>query len=160
MKRHQLAAVIAAVVLTTGGLLAYGNGPMNGQGCPEGKPGMGMMQKGGMDRGDGMIKRVLFSLDLSDAQKESIEKLMVERRYKMKSLRDEEGMPMEALSDAVSEKGFDKAAFIKKATARQEAALAIRADFMAKMIEVLDAKQRIALKEKLAQMPAKGMKRP
>ena len=81
-----MAALLTAALLTTGGLMAYGGGPGNGCSQKNGQ-GMGMMQQRGMENPrEGMMMQSIMALDLSDTQRESIEKLMVEKRYKMRAV--------------------------------------------------------------------------
>ena len=156
MKRNQMIAIAAAAVLTSGGLWAYG-GP--GQGCPQnGGYGKGMMQPdrmGQQDPRDGMLTGIVFSLDLNDAQRESIEKLMVERRYKMRELY-KNSSPMAALKAALSEKGFDKSVYLEGAKAKRETMMELRAEYLVKMVDILEPKQRLELKKKLEEMPQWG----
>jgi len=90
---------------------------------------------------------MLFSLDLSDAQKEKIEKLMVENRYKMKGLwRDTRG---DALKAAVRDDGFDKKTYIKRSEERAKKRAEAMAEHLEKVMAVLTKEQRKALQEKV-----------
>ena len=140
-----------AGTLLSGALFAYdknqGYGPGNGPGCKNG-PVPGKMMSGERAAGHGgMVMGMLFSLDLSDKQKEAIEKLMVENRYKMKGLwQDTRG---DALKAALSDDGFDKKAYIKLSKERAEKRAEAMAEHLEKVMAVLTKEQKKALKEKV-----------
>lgn len=133
---------LAAGALLSGTLYAddyRGYGP----GCKKGE----FQGKPFRDKRGGMLMGALFSLDLSDKQKETIEKLMVENRYKMKGLwRDTRG---DALKEALQDDGFDTKTYIKLSNARAEKRAGVMAEHLEKVVAVLTKAQRKALKEKL-----------
>jgi Spy/CpxP family protein refolding chaperone len=141
------AAVLAMMGLLAGSAMAYGGGKGYGPGCPQ-TMGCGMNERGGM-------MRTLFELDLSDTQKEQIEKLMVEQRYAMKGQRG--GMRDAALAGAISEKGFDRAAYLKSAAERAKTRAELRAGHLEKVVALLTKEQRTAFKAALEKLPESPM---
>ena len=136
---------VAAGTLLNGALYAdddRGYGP----GCKDGAYHGKMMEEGRDGRG-GMIMGAIFSLDLSDKQKETIEKLMVENRYRMKAIwQDSRG---DALKEGLNDDGFDKKAYIKRSMERAEKRAEMMAGHLEKVVAVLTKEQRKALKEKV-----------
>ena len=146
----QMLVVTLAGSLLGGALYAYDNdrgfGPGNSPGCKSGSY-QGKKFADGRNGHGGMIMGMLFSLDLSDSQKETIEKLMVENRYKMKGLwQDTRG---EALKAALGDSGFDKKAYIKLSKERAEKRAEVMAEHLEKVTAVLTKEQRKALREKV-----------
>lgn len=134
---------LLAGALTSGTLYADDDYRGYGQGCKKGE----FQGKPFRDSRGGMVMGLLFSLELSDKQKETIEKLMVENRYKMKGFR--QGSRGDALKAALTDDGFDKAAYIKTSKERAGQRAEARAEHLEKVMAVLTEAQRKALKEKL-----------
>lgn len=115
-----------------------------------------LMAFGSDHRGKGFgskppMAKILKQLDLSDEQKIALKELRVTQKSQRESFIEE----MRANSDmsvVFTEQGFDKAAFISKATERFQKRITARADFMEKIYAILDENQRAELINKMQEM--------
>lgn len=143
MKRVRWILLSAATATLLGGVLhadesyrGYGSGYKHGE--FQGKP--------FRDKRGGMMG-MLFSLDLSDTQKEKIEKLMVENRYRMKGLWQD--TRQDALNAALEDDGFNKKSYIEASKTRAAKRAEAMAEHLEKVMAVLTTAQRKALKAKI-----------
>ncbi len=146
---------LAALILAGSPLLAGGMNPA----CPMNNGGMQKMRS----MPDGMhpqpLSRALEQMELSEEQEQKLDALQNTFREQMMSQRGNRGNRGASLSDAISEKGFDTAAFIAASKVQSEARDAMRASHLAQIVDVLTPAQRVELKKILASMPQMGKKR-
>jgi len=158
MKRTIL-TLATLVALGTTGAFAYG---MNGncQGMPS--DGMSMMQGGGMggqgmmngNKGGMMMGMPMFQqLDLTDDQRHKLAVLQSEMKLEMTKLRDPKMMTK--MQDLMSGESFNKKEFIKLHTEMHEKMVAVQADHMEKVFNILTKEQRAELKTLMSQKPSR-----
>ena len=142
------------VALGTTSAFAFGSGNCQGM-----QPEMGMMQGGGMG-GQGMMMRggkggmgMLQQLNLSDDQRHKLAVLHSEMKLEMTKLRDPKMMTK--MQDLMSGESFNKKEFIKLHSESHEKMLALQADHMEKVFNLLTKEQRAELKTLMAQKPQK-----
>ena len=142
------------VALGTTSAFAFGGGSCQGM-----QPEMGMMQGGGMG-GQGMMMRggkggmgMLQQLNLSDDQRHKLAVLHSEMKLEMTKLRDPKMMTK--MQDLMSGESFNKKEFIKLHSETHEKMLALQADHMEKVFNLLTKEQRAELKTLMAQKPQK-----
>ena len=153
MKRTIL-TLATLVALGTTGAFAYG---MSGN-CQEMQPGMGMnggkmMLGQGMRgaKGDMMGIPMLEKLNLTDDQEHKLDVLRSEFKLEMTKLRDPKMMTK--MQDLMSGESFNKKEFIKLNTEMHEKMVAVQADHMEKVFNILTKEQRAELKTLMSQKP-------
>ncbi len=157
--KKTLLSIVALVALGTS-VYAF-----NGTNCGNMQPGMGMMQgspmAGGMmmqgGRG-GMGFPMLQQLNLSDDQRYKLGILQGEFKLEMAKLRDPKMMAK--MQDIISGDTFNKKEFIKLHNEMHEKMLALQADHMEKVFNLLTKEQRAELKKLMAQRPQRPMMMP
>jgi protein CpxP len=140
MKTLKVLTIIAITGLA--GTVAANACPSNGQNkqiCKKQK----ICQKNKGHRGD--MKEIFQKLDLTDAQKSVMRENRQDMREKMKGKRSQrkDKRGMENMSEFVSANGFDKQAFIAKATQRSQAMIEMRANRFEKTMNILTPEQRV-----------------
>lgn len=154
MKRTIL-TLATLVALGTTGAYAYG---MNGN-CQEMQQGMNMnggkmMPGQGMrgGRGDMMMGvPMLEKLNLTDDQEHKLDVLRSEFKLEMTKLRDPKMMTK--MQDLMSGESFNKKEFIKLNNEMHEKMVAVQADHMEKVFNILTKEQRAELKTLMSQKP-------
>lgn len=132
-----ITAALVALLMSAAGAAAFD--------CD--KRGYGANGPRGCGQGDGrMITGAVYELDLSDTQREAIEKLAVEHRYAMKPVWS--GM-QEELAETVTPKGLDREAFVRIEKERAAKRAELKAEYMEKVVALLTKEQREELKEKI-----------
>ncbi|ACZ11599.1 Spy/CpxP family protein refolding chaperone [Sulfurospirillum deleyianum] len=147
------------VALGTSSAFAFGGGcqPMQGNG-------MGMNAERGMQHGGkgggmmGMPLMMLDQLNLSDDQRHKLAILRSEMRLEMTKLRDPKMRTK--MQDLMSAESFDKKAFVKMHNEMHEKMLALQADHMEKVFNVLTKEQRLELKKVMNERPMRPMGKP
>lgn len=140
------------VALGTTSAFAYSGG--NCQGMQS--DGMGMMQGGGMG-GQGMMHGnkggmgMVEQLNLTDDQRHKLAVLKSEMKLEMTKLHDPKMMTK--MQDLMTGESFNKKEFIKLHTETHEKMLALQADHMEKVFNLLTKEQRAELKTLMAQKP-------
>jgi Spy/CpxP family protein refolding chaperone len=144
------------VALGTTSAFAFGGGNCQGmqsemgmmQGCGMMQGQQGMMMHGGKG-GMGMFQQ----LNLTDDQRHKLEVLHSEMKLEMTKLRD----PKMAIKmqDMMSGDSFNKKEFIKMHNEMHEKMVALQADHMEKVFNILTKEQRAELKTLMAQKPQK-----
>ena len=145
------------VALGTTSAFAFGGGQ-----CQNMQSGMGMMQggcgmggSGMMMGGKGGMMPQLMQLNLTDDQRHKLAVLQSEMKLEMTKIRDPKMMTkMQELKSADS---FNKKEFIKIHNEMHEKMLALQADHMEKVFNLLTKEQRAELKTLMAQKPQKPM---
>ncbi|AOO64512.1 Spy/CpxP family protein refolding chaperone [Sulfurospirillum halorespirans] len=144
------------VALGTTGAFAYG---MSGN-CQEMQPGMGMnggkmMLGQGMRgaKGDMMGIPMLEKLNLTDDQEHKLDVLRSEFKLEMTKLRDPKMMTK--MQDLMSGESFNKKEFIKLNNEMHEKMVAVQADHMEKVFNILTKEQRAELKTLMSQKPSR-----
>jgi Spy/CpxP family protein refolding chaperone len=145
------------VALGTTGAFAYG---MSGN-CQEMQPGMGMnggkmMPAQGMrgGRSDMMMGMPMFEkLNLTDDQEHKLDVLRSEFKLEMTKLRDPKMMTK--MQDLMSGESFNKKEFIKLNNEMHEKMVAVQADHMEKVFNILTKEQRAELKTLMSQKPSR-----
>jgi Spy/CpxP family protein refolding chaperone len=122
-------------------------GMMQG-GCGMGGSGMMMGGKGGM-------MPQLMQLNLTDDQRHKLAVLQSEMKLEMTKIRDPKMMTK--MQDLMSSDSFNKKEFIKIHNEMHEKMLALQADHMEKVFNLLTKEQRAELKTLMAQKPQKPM---
>jgi len=120
-------------------------GMMQGCGMMQGQQGMMMGGKGGM----GMFQQ----LNLTDDQRHKLEVLHSEMKLEMTKLRDPKMATK--MQDLMSGDSFNKKEFIKMHNEMHEKMVALQADHMEKVFNILTKEQRAELKTLMAQKPQK-----
>lgn len=153
MKKTIYLLSVAALLAT--GIYAYDN--TNQQGMMQSGMQMGiqqgMMQKGMRGGQDGM--QVIERLNLSDDQRHQLSILRAEMRLEITKLRDPK--MMNAMQNLMSADSFDKQAFIKMENDRHTKMLALRANHMEKVFNLLSKEQRAELKDMIGKRPMRPM---
>ena len=145
------------VALGTTSAFAFGGG--NCQGMQS--DGMGMMQGSGMGQGGMMMHSgrggmgMMEQLNLTDDQRHKLSVLQSEMKLEMTKLRDPKMMTK--MQDLMSADTFNKKEFIKLHNETHEKMVAIQADHMEKVFNVLSKDQRAELKTLMNQKPKKSM---
>ncbi len=147
------------VALGTTSAFAYGGG--NCQGMQQ--DGMGMMNGGGMggsgmmhgNKGGMMGMPMLQQLNLTDDQRHKLAVLQSEMKLEMTKMRDPKMMTK--MQDMMSGESFNKKEFIKLHTEMHEKMVALQADHMEKVFNLLTKEQRAELKTLMEQKPSKPM---
>lgn len=142
MKTLKVLTIIAITGLA--GTVAANACPSNGQNkqmCEKQE----MCQKNKGHRGD--MKEIFQKLDLTDAQKSVMKENRQAMRGQMKVKRSQRKgkRGMANMSEFVSANGFDKQAFIAKATQRSQAMIEMRANRFEKTMNILTPEQRVKL---------------
>ena len=141
------------------GAIASGAYAFGGGACQNGGQG-GMMQGKGMmqgmhGRGGGM--QMLNQLSLSDDQRHKLAILQSEMKLEMTKLHDPK--IKNKMQTALTGENFDKKEFIKTSNEMHEKMIALKANHMEKVFNLLTKEQRAELKtlmEKKPMMPMKG----
>jgi len=140
------------VALGTTSAFAFGGGNCQGM-----QSGMGMMQGGGMS-GPGMMMQggrggmaMMEQLNLTDDQRHKLHVLQSEMKLEMTKLQDPKMRTK--MQDLMSGDSFNKKEFIKLHTEIHEKMLALQADHMEKVFNLLTKEQRAELKTLMAQKP-------
>ena len=141
------------VALGTTSVFAFGGGQcqgMNGM-----NPSQCMNMGGGkMHGGQGMMGMpFLDKLNLSDEQRHQFSVLHQEMKLEMAKLRDPKMMTK--MQELMTAESFDKKAFIKLTNEHHDKMVALRADHMEKVFNILTKEQRSELKTLMAQKPQK-----
>jgi len=145
------------VALGTTSAFAFGGGQ-----CQNMQSGMGMMQggcgmggSGMMMGGKGGMMPQLMQLNLTDDQRHKLAVLQSEMKLEMTKIRDPKMMTK--MQDLMSADSFNKKEFIKIHNEMHEKMLALQADHMEKVFNLLTKEQRAELKTLVAQKPQKPM---
>ena len=145
------------VALGTTSAFAFG-----GSQCQNMQSGMGMMQggcgmggSGMMMGGKGGMMPQLMQLNLTDDQRHKLAVLQSEMKLEMTKIRDPKMMTK--MQDLMSADSFNKKEFIKIHNEMHEKMLALQADHMEKVFNLLTKEQRAELKTLVAQKPQKPM---
>jgi Spy/CpxP family protein refolding chaperone len=145
------------VALGTTSAFAFGGGQ-----CQNMQSGMGMMQggcgmggSGMMMGGKGGMMPQLMQLNLTDDQRHKLAVLQSEMKLEMTKIRDPKMMTK--MQDLMSSDSFNKKEFIKIHNEMHEKMLALQADHMEKVFNLLTKEQRAELKTLMAQKPQKPM---
>lgn len=144
------------VALGTTSAFAFGGGNCQGM-----QSEMGMMQGGGMMQGQqGMMMHgnrggmgMFQQLNLTDDQRHKLEVLHSEMKLEMTKLRDPKMVTK--MQDMMSGDSFNKKEFIKMHNEMHEKMVALQADHMEKVFNILTKEQRAELKTLMAQKPQK-----
>ena len=164
MKKTIYLLSVAALLAT--GIYAYDNSNQQGMMQPGMQMGMGMqsgmmqgmqpcgMMQPGMRGGpDGM--QMIERLNLSDEQRHQLSILRAEMKLEMVKLRDPK--MMDSMQKLMSADTFDKQGFIKMENDKHTKMLAIRANHMEKVFNLLSKEQRTELKDMMGKRPMKPM---
>ena len=134
---------------------AFGGGQ-----CQNMQSGMGMMQggcgmggSGMMMGGKGGMMPQLMQLNLTDDQRHKLAVLQSEMKLEMTKIRDPKMMTK--MQDLMTADSFNKKEFIKIHNEMHEKMLALQADHMEKVFNVLTKEQRLELKTLMVQKPQK-----
>jgi Spy/CpxP family protein refolding chaperone len=101
-------------------------------------------------RGGHHFKKIMKELDLTSEQKSALKALKKQKRETMKANRDAMKAERKAvLANAVTANGFDKNAFIEGARAKFEKKIAMKAEHMEAMMNILTPEQRTKFVELL-----------
>lgn len=145
------------VALGTTSAFAFGGGQ-----CQNMQSGMGMMQggcgmggSGMMMGGKGGMMPQLMQLNLTDDQRHKLAVLQSEMKLEMTKIRDPKMMTK--MQDLMTADSFNKKEFIKIHNEMHEKMLALQADHMEKVFNLLTKEQRAELKTLMAQKPQKPM---
>ena len=145
------------VALGTTSAIAFGGGQ-----CQNMQSGMGMMQggcgmggSGMMMGGKGGLMPQLMQLNLTDDQRHKLAVLQSEMKLEMTKIRDPKMMTK--MQDLMTADSFNKKEFIKIHNEMHEKMLALQADHMEKVFNLLTKEQRAELKTLMAQKPQKPM---
>ncbi len=145
------------VALGTTSAFAFGGGQ-----CQNMQSGMGMMQggcgmggSGMMMGGKGGMMPQLMQLNLTDDQRHKLAVLQSEMKLEMTKIRDPKMMTK--MQDLMRADSFNKKEFIKIHNEMHEKMLALQADHMEKVFNLLTKEQRAELKTLMAQKPQKPM---
>ena len=145
------------VALGTTSAFAFGGGQ-----CQNMQSGMGMMQggcgmggSGMMMGGKGGMMPQLMQLNLTDDQRHKLAVLQSEMKLEMTKIRDPKMMTK--MQDLMTADSFNKKEFIKIHNEMHEKMLALQADHMEKVFNLLTKEQRAELKTLMAQKPQKAM---
>lgn len=145
------------VALGTTSAFAFGGGQ-----CQNMQSGMGMMQggcgmggSGMMMGGKGGMMPQLMQLNLTDDQRHKLAVLQSEMKLEMTKIRDPKMMTK--MQDLMTADSFNKKEFIKIHNEMHEKMLALQADHMEKVLNLLTKEQRAELKTLMAQKPQKPM---
>jgi Spy/CpxP family protein refolding chaperone len=145
------------VALGTTSAFAFGGGQ-----CQNMQSGMGMMQggcgmggSGMMMGGKGGMMPQLMQLNLTDDQRHKLAVLQSEMKLEMTIIRDPKMMTK--MQDLMTADSFNKKEFIKIHNEMHEKMLALQADHMEKVFNLLTKEQRAELKTLMAQKPQKPM---
>lgn len=145
------------VALGTTSAFAFGGGQ-----CQNMQSGMGMMQggcgmggSGMMMGGKGGMMPQLMELNLTDDQRHKLAVLQSEMKLEMTKIRDPKMMTK--MQDLMTADSFNKKEFIKIHNEMHEKMLALQADHMEKVFNLLTKEQRAELKTLMAQKPQKPM---
>ena len=111
-----------------------------GPGCKENDK---MCQKRKDNRAD--VKEIFQELDLTAEQQSAMKENRKEMRAQMKDRRSQRDgkRGMDNMSEFVSANGFDKEAFIAKATEKAQSRIEMRADRFEKTMNILTPEQRV-----------------
>ena len=145
------------VALGTTSAFAFGGGQ-----CQNMQSGLGMMQggcgmggSGMMMGGKGGMMPQLMQLNLTDDQRHKLAVLQSEMKLEMTKIRDPKMMTK--MQDLMTADSFNKKEFIKIHNEMHEKMLALQADHMEKVFNLLTKEQRAELKTLMAQKPQKPM---
>ncbi len=103
------------------------------------------------------IVMVLKQLDLTDEQKATLKALRVEQKRKREAFRKNLRTTTD-LSTFFTTRGFNKKEFIDNATDKFQKVITARANFMEKVYDILDDKQRAEFVQKLEEIRDKRAK--
>ncbi|MDD2384072.1 MAG: Spy/CpxP family protein refolding chaperone [Sulfurospirillaceae bacterium] len=163
MKKTIYLLSVAALLAT--GIYAYDNANQQGMMQPGMQMGMqsgmmqsgmqpcGMMQKGMRGGQNGM--QMITRLNLSDDQRHQLAILRAEMKLEMTKLRDPK--MMNAMQNLMSADTFDKQGFIKMQNDMHTKMLAVRANHMEKVFNLLTKEQRTELKALMNNRPMRPM---
>ena len=142
------------VALGTTSAFAFGGGQ-----CQNMQSGMRMMQggcgmggSGMMMGGKGGMMPQLMQLNLTDDQRHKLAVLQSEMKLEMTKIRDPKMMTK--MQDLMTADSFNKKEFIKIHNEMHEKMLALQADHMEKVFNLLTKEQRAELKTLMAKKPA------
>ena len=150
------------VALGTTSAFAFGGGQ-----CQNMQPGMGMMQGGNQGfqgmmmhggKGGMMGMPMLAQLNLTDDQRHKLSILHSEMKLEMTKLHDPKMMTK--MQETMSGDSFDKKGFVKLHNEMHEKMLALQADHMEKVFNLLTKEQRSELKKLMSERPAKPANKP
>ncbi|NCD11162.1 MAG: periplasmic heavy metal sensor [Epsilonproteobacteria bacterium] len=155
--KKSILTLATLVALGTTSAFAFGGAgcqPMQGNGMNYDR---GMMHGG---KGGGMMGMPMLMLDqlnLSDDQRHKLAILRSEMKLEMTKLRDPKMRTK--MQDLMSAESFDKKAFVKMHNEMHEKMLALQADHMEKVFNVLSKEQRLELKKVMSERPSRPMQR-
>ncbi|AFL67932.1 Spy/CpxP family protein refolding chaperone [Sulfurospirillum barnesii] len=150
--KKSIVTLATLVALGTTSAFAFGGGgcqPMQGNGMNHERG----MKQGGMMMGMPMLEQ----LNLSDEQAHKLAILRSEMKLEMTKLRDPK--MMNKMQDLMSAESFDKKAFVKMHNEMHEKMLALQADHMEKVFNLLSKEQRLELKKVMNERPVRAMQR-
>lgn len=154
MKKTILSLALISAIAS--GAYAFGGGACQNGGQGGMMQGKGMMQ-GMHGRGGGM--QMLNQLSLSDDQRHKLAILQSEMKLEMTKLHDPK--IKNKMQTALTGESFDKKEFIKTSNEMHEKMIALKANHMEKVFNLLTKEQRAELKtliEKRPMMPMMGKK--
>jgi Spy/CpxP family protein refolding chaperone len=144
MKTRKILALTAVTSALTFGTL-YAQPTNEAQPTKSERSHYGKHHKGGHH-----FKKIMKELDLTSEQKSALKALKKQKRETMKANRDAMKAERKAvLANAVTANGFDKNAFIEGARAKFEKKIAMKADHMEAMMNILTPEQRMKFVELL-----------
>ena len=152
--KKTILAVAAVIALSTTSVFAFGGGQ-----CQQGMQanmGCGMAQGTGMMHGGkgGMMGfPMLERLNLTDEQEHKLDVLRSEFKLEISKMRDPKMMTK--MQDLMTADTFNKKEFIKLHNEMHDKMLALQADHMEKVFNVLTKEQRAELKKLMNERPAK-----
>ncbi|MDD3343153.1 MAG: Spy/CpxP family protein refolding chaperone [Sulfurospirillaceae bacterium] len=155
MKKTIYLLSVAALLAT--GIYAYDMSNQQGmmQGMQGGMMQRGMMQKGMCGRSSYGGMQMIERLNLSDDQRHQLSILRAEMKLEMTKLRDPK--MMNAMQKLMSADTFDKQGFMKMENDNHAKMLAVRANHMEKVFNLLTKEQRTELKELMNNRPMRAM---
>lgn len=141
------------------GAIASGAYAFGGGACQNGGQG-GMMQEKGMmqgmhGRGGGHEMQMLRQLNLSDDQRYKLAVLQSEMKLEMTKLHDPK--MKNKMQNLLTGESFDKKEFIKTSNEMHEKMIALKANHMEKVFNLLTKEQRAELKKLMEQKPMTPM---
>ena len=140
MKKGKKTALAALVIGSLAFASAsYADCPQRGNYCDGPQKSCGYKKSSHRSKGERFFMGALYSLELSDTQKDAVSKIMQEFRSKRKS----------DMTAAFTKEGFDKEKYIQAKKDARDKMIESRAEMIEKIYGVLDAKQKAELKEEL-----------
>lgn len=148
---------LATVVALGTSAFAMGGSSCQG-GMMDGSMMMGSPMGGAMMHGAQGGAMMFDQLNLTDDQRYKLNVLRSEFRLEMAKLRDPK--TMQKMQDMMSADSFDKKAFIKFHNEMHDKMIALQADHMEKVFNILTKEQRAELKKIMSERPRRAMMAP